>query len=240
MTTVDEWSTEFDILYNNITSNKAPGLTEYEKSVFLTRAQEEVVRSHFSRNQMDAGIDSSIERQEDFRSLFVTSSSTLSTTGTIDPRAKAFAYPSRIMFPINEQVFCHQGSTSGAIVATLAVKPLSFEEYTRLMQKPYKYPVKGTVWRLLNNTVTTAAAPVIKAELIAKFPTEYVEYSCRYVQKPYPIILQTFSNSDYADIDGSHTQTQCYLPEHLHNEILVKAVELAKSVWENRTGNKNQ
>lgn len=31
-----EFSREFDILYNNIMSNSAPGLNEYEKSVFLT------------------------------------------------------------------------------------------------------------------------------------------------------------------------------------------------------------
>jgi hypothetical protein len=36
--TTTEFSNEFDILYNSITSNMAPGLDEYEKSVFLTRA----------------------------------------------------------------------------------------------------------------------------------------------------------------------------------------------------------
>ena len=41
---IKEFSAEFDILYNNITSNIAPGLTEYEKSVFLTQAQEQLVK----------------------------------------------------------------------------------------------------------------------------------------------------------------------------------------------------
>ena len=39
----EEFSNEFDILYNNISSNQAPGLDEYEKSVFLTQAQEALV-----------------------------------------------------------------------------------------------------------------------------------------------------------------------------------------------------
>ena len=43
MKTCEEWSLEFDLLYNNIASDKAPGLNEYEKSVFLTRAQETIV-----------------------------------------------------------------------------------------------------------------------------------------------------------------------------------------------------
>ena len=41
--TLQEFSVEFDILYNNISSNQAPGLTEYEKSVFLTQAQDAIV-----------------------------------------------------------------------------------------------------------------------------------------------------------------------------------------------------
>lgn len=33
-----EMSDQFDLLYNNITSNQAPGLNEFDKSVFLTKA----------------------------------------------------------------------------------------------------------------------------------------------------------------------------------------------------------
>ena len=36
-----EFSREFDILYNNITSNQAPSLNSYEKSVFLTEGEEQ-------------------------------------------------------------------------------------------------------------------------------------------------------------------------------------------------------
>ena len=41
-------SNEFDVLYNNIMSNAAPGLNEYEKSIFLTQAQEEFVISIYA------------------------------------------------------------------------------------------------------------------------------------------------------------------------------------------------
>ena len=39
-----------DVEYNNITSNQAPGLNEAEKSMFLTKAEYEVVMNHFSAN----------------------------------------------------------------------------------------------------------------------------------------------------------------------------------------------
>ena len=42
--TNEEFSNEFDVLYNSITSNQAPGLDEYEKSVFLTKAQSQLVK----------------------------------------------------------------------------------------------------------------------------------------------------------------------------------------------------
>ena len=41
--TPKEFSNEFDLLYNNISSNAAPGLNEYEKSLFLTQAQEDFI-----------------------------------------------------------------------------------------------------------------------------------------------------------------------------------------------------
>ena len=54
MTTSEEWSVNFDILYNNISSNQAPGLTEYEKSVFLTQAQEAVILDLYKGTSGDA------------------------------------------------------------------------------------------------------------------------------------------------------------------------------------------
>jgi hypothetical protein len=38
MDNVTEWSDAFDLYYNNIMSNAAPGLTEYDKSILLTDA----------------------------------------------------------------------------------------------------------------------------------------------------------------------------------------------------------
>lgn len=59
-----EFSNEFDVLYNNITSNQAPGLDEYEKSVFLTRAQDDILKAYFkvTGNKDGAGFDGSEKR----------------------------------------------------------------------------------------------------------------------------------------------------------------------------------
>jgi hypothetical protein len=66
--TNSEFSNEFDVLYNNATSGQAPGLDEYEKSVFLTKAQDEIVKAYFNPklNKTLEGFDASEKRQIDF------------------------------------------------------------------------------------------------------------------------------------------------------------------------------
>lgn len=70
--TCEEFSNEFDILYNNVMSNQAPGLDEYEKSVFLTRAQDDIVKRYFTPkgNKDFEGFDSSLKRNVDFSTLY--------------------------------------------------------------------------------------------------------------------------------------------------------------------------
>ena len=74
--TTAEFSNEFDVLYNNIMSNQAPGLNEYEKSVFLTKAQNELVKNYFNKkslgNQEKEGFDENPKRQIDFSYLIST------------------------------------------------------------------------------------------------------------------------------------------------------------------------
>ena len=71
--TAQEFSSEFDLLYNNISSAQAPGLTEYEKSVFLTKAQDEIIKNYFTNvqggNKYQQGIEDSEKRYADFSTL---------------------------------------------------------------------------------------------------------------------------------------------------------------------------
>ena len=59
--TTKEFSNEFDIAYNSIATNDAPGLDLYEKSVYLTKAQLELVKTHFvpEGNKYKKGFESS-------------------------------------------------------------------------------------------------------------------------------------------------------------------------------------
>ncbi len=149
-----EFSNEFDVLYNSITSNKAPGLDEYEKSVFLTKAQDEVVKSYFDprKNKPQEGFDGSEKRQIDFSMLIVTEAvkeATASPTPLFPlQHTKLFTVPNRILMFINESLAVERDG----VPVYLTVVPLDYKEYNRLMSKPYKRPLKNQAWRILTNT----------------------------------------------------------------------------------------
>lgn len=110
-----EFSNEFDVLYNNIMSNAAPGLNEYEKSVFLTKAQEEIVKNHFQPlgNKYGQGLDDSQKRQIDFSELIRVGLGAFKPNApsiTFDKRAKVFELPSDLFLIINEAVETTRGT----------------------------------------------------------------------------------------------------------------------------------
>ena len=46
--TITEFSTEFDVLYDNLASKGSPGLDNYDKSVFLSKAQLELIKNKYT------------------------------------------------------------------------------------------------------------------------------------------------------------------------------------------------
>lgn len=219
--TNSEFSNEFDILYNNIMSNQAPGLNEYEKSVFLTKAQDEIVKSYFSStsNKVMEGYDGSERRQLDFSMLTkVSTVSTFTTTGSFDSRASVATIPTDILMIINESIKVTRGSKD----IILTVVPINYQEYNRLMSKPFKRPIKSQAWRLLHN------ASGNKAELIAGVGDTLKSYQIRYVKRPQAIILATLEE---VTLDGKSAEQSCELDPILHQEILQRAVELAKAAY---------
>lgn len=224
-----EFSNEFDILYNNIMSNQAPGLNEYEKSVFLTKAQDEIVKAYFSPNKAMEGFDGSEKRQIDFSMItkykkYTTSSTSdkinAGGTTTFDSRASYVNLPSDVLMIINETL----GVTRDGKPITLTVVPLNYIEYNRLMSKPFKRPLKHQAWRLLNNNSGN------RAELIAGNGDTISSYTIRYVKRPKAIILTSLAGENVT-LDGVSTAQDCELDPILHHEILQRAVELAKAAY---------
>lgn len=229
---VEEMDNMFDVLYNNTTSNQAPGLNAYEKSIFLTKGQDEILKNYFNPkskgNNTQDGFDGSIKRQVDFSKLTtveIKSSNFESPLFDTRDNSKSIELPSKLMFAINEMVEVSRNNKT----VLLQVIPIKFDEYSRLMCKPYKRPLKYQAWRLTNNNV------VNKADIIVGPTDTLTKYTIRYVRRPNPIIV---SNLDGLSIEGKEDKMECELDPILHEEILQRAVELAKIAWTN-TGQDN-
>ncbi len=155
--TTTEFSNQFDLLFNNISSNQAPGLNEYEKSVFLTKAQDEIVKNYFQAesngNTIKKGFDDTAIRQMDFSDLIM--SKTLEEENEepdVDPRALVYkiSKDDRVYIIINESLYLMVNQEGKLKVNGIRqVVPIKYTEYMRLMSKPFKEPLKNMAWRII-------------------------------------------------------------------------------------------
>lgn len=228
--TTQEFSNEFDVLYNNIMSNQAPGLDEYEKSVFLTKAQLEILKNYFNPkgNKYGQGFDENAKRQIDFSTLItVVKPSQYTPDGSyvkFDDRSQLYKMPQDILLMLNETGI----NTVDGVKRLISIIPMNYEEYARLMSKPWKQPLKNQGWRLFQST----SGVDFISEVVIKYNSSLTDYKIRYVKRPKPIILANLAD-EYSNvsIEGINTITECELDPILHPEILQRAVELAKSAY---------
>lgn len=238
---VDQFNNGFDLLWNNISSDQAPGLSGYEKSMFLTKAQNELVKNYAipnSRgNSVGMGFDESAIRQMDFSNITLSETKELAASSTViaDPRELVCDFPDKVYFIINEQILLQNSST--ATPSQRQVIPVSFQEYMRLMSKPFKEPLKSQAWRLITNNESANKISIILTSADKKYTTK--RYFIRYVKKPVPIILEDLSQYGDIKIDGMSDISACELNESTWDAILQRAVELAKIAW-NSDANETQ
>lgn len=231
--TVQEFSNEFDILYGNITNGQAPALDEYEKSVFLTKAQSEIIKEYFNArvDSTDSGFDGSQKRQYDFSQLITTEQLTKVDAKDLPtqfhPNSTSFYFPSDYFLSINEIIESNEGNSR----KIFSIIPITYVDYQKVIQKPYPYPPKNCVWRIFYATATNATSEEVPiAGIIGKCGDNF-SYNLRYVKKPSPIVLVSLA-SDNLSIEGTSEQTNCQLPSQIHQDILERAVTLAKIAYQ--------
>lgn len=219
---------EFNVLYNSITSNQAPGLDDYEISVFLTKAQNELVRDYFDprKNKVQEGFDGSEKRQIDFSMIMssVTYSKDALKESIFDKRkeSRSVEIADDVMMLVNEYVIVNRDNKEERLV----VIPITYTQYSMFMSKPYKRPIKNQAWRLLDNSNNKKAADLI----VGPFD-EIKEYVIRYVRRPRAIILRDFTGEDVSFDGGIQTEQTCELDKSLLPELVQRAVELAKAAY---------
>ena len=228
MTTV-EFNNEFDVQYNAVVGANNPALDLYEKSIYLTRAQLEIVKNKydFKANRKQEGFEASEKRRVDLNNLVkqYSTSTKIKNEYNIGSNSRFIDLPKDVMFIVNEQLRFSDGDCEFDVL----VQPITSDEYNIQKDNPFKKPTKLRAWRLDYSSNNSRRVEIV-------YINDKYTYSVRYIKYPQPIILTNLS-IDYPNeglsIDGITTISECELNENLHPEILNRAVELAMADYTN-------
>lgn len=222
-----EWRTEFDLLYNNIMSNQAPSINDYEASVVLTQAEEEIVVTLFTGRRLHP-FESTEEVTQYLAPLVeqcvLTTPMSVQQDAKLNKNSYFFKLPDNLWFKTLERVTIADDALScnGSSERQVTVVPVTQDEYDRTINNPFKWG---------NDRRVIALTPEEKVvELISSYKIN--SYLLRYLRRPKPIILTDLSGTGLS-INGETSEQDCELHEALHRSILVRAVEIAKSIWAN-------
>lgn len=249
--TIDEFSNEFDVLLNSyaITKNFGVGqglleLDEYEKSVLLTEAQEEIVRELYNGKLTGEGFESTEEQRRNLSSLITTNkfypidapveqSTPAAPVLVLDNNSTLFQLPSDVWF-ITYEAAKLSDETLGCKNNIMAeVVPVRQDEYNIIKNNPFRGPSDKRVLRIdtgmyyYNRDVpsTTEHSDINIIELISKYNIAY--YFIKYLKRPNPIVLVNLGD-DQLSINGQTEKSiACELPPSLHRLVIERAVSLA-------------
>jgi len=232
--TPTEFSIEFDLLYNNALGTSAPSMNDYEKSLWLTEAQENIIRSLYEDKPKGFSFEQSERSRRRLEPLTLTGKvsfdsglDTSLTTLKLNPTSKFFAISNDAWYILFEQV-----TTSAS--KRIKVVPVSLDQYSLLIENPFKKPNTRKAWRLdSKNTISSEYVVEIVSD------QTLTTYTYRYLSKPTPIILTNIAAGDYVGmgltINGLTAVTDPILTSEVHRVILTKAVELATLAYKENT-----
>lgn len=225
-----EFSDGFSTLLNSFGVTPNITLDEYEKSTFLTNAQEQLIIDIYSGRNIIYG--KSFEQTEEIRrslsNLVETYETSTKVTGKLGLSKDSvfFEIPQDTWFITYEVAFLKDSRLGCLDGIEASVVPLPQDDLYRAKDNPFRGPSKDRVLRLDIKSEL--------AELISKYNVD--KYLMRYISQPTPIILVDLP--DGLSINGVSTESECELNPVVHRAILERAVQLAIISKTQLTGNK--
>ena len=215
---VDELYEEFNLVYNNLGSNKAPGLDKYEISVYMTKSQDII----------EDGLYREFEHSEEARKKL----SNMLHTEILYPVQNVdnyklfsddtmFELPEDLKYIVNEKIKMSPTADYCVKNKFISVQPCLHDEVDRIKKNPYRFNA-GRALRL-----DTSVNGVKYSEIVSMLSgIEY--YQVRYIKKCKPIILVDLRTiGDDLSIDDKKGVSQASLDESLHRQIVETAARMA-------------
>ena len=216
----------FNLYYNNISSNQAPGLDHYEISKYYTKAQPIVVDSIY------AEYEKSEEARRKLANLVVTAK--LPEVSVSDNEklyidyTTVFKAPDDLRYIVNEQVRMNGRADRCIRNQVIDVQPVLHDELDDIIKNPYRFNLHRALRLDTNHGI----------EILTKDKNiDY--YKIRYIKNPAPIILilsnTEDSPNDYVDgisFEIANASTGSLIPE-LHDKLAEVAAKLAYADYKN-------
>ena len=216
--TTKEFSDAFDTMLNSYSDfSSILAFDEYEKSLFLTQAQEQlIVELYTGRNNKTSSFEETEELRSSLKRLIKTDTPTESSEDFkgISKYSKFFILPNDVLFITYESATLDDESAGCKNGSEILITPVTQDEFYRVMNNPFRQASKRKALRLDNGLDI--------AEIVTKYNIK--DYTIRYLSKPTPIIL---ANLEDVSIDGENKITECKLDSVMHKYILERAVALA-------------
>lgn len=218
--TNEEFSNEFDLLASTYSATKSFGVDstllgfdEYEKSLFLTQAQESVVIALYNGNLTGDSFEKTEELRRYLNNLIKTYSTNNEVSGDgLTENSQLFNIPDDTWFITYESALVTKEQSKSK---TLVVVPVTQDEFHRIKDNPFKGANNRRALRL---DAGESIIEIVSASGIS-------EYQMRYLSRPEPIILINLPEG--LSINGETQQTECKLNPAIHRVILERAVSLA-------------
>ena len=197
--TLEELSNEFDVIVNSYDNSRSLVFNEYEKSIYLTKAQEYIIKELYRNYEGTEELNSYL------KTLIKDKTYTIEDSTNIE-----LDYPDNFLYILKEYANINTTCKSNNRVDVL---PITQDEYNEVVENPFRGS-KSKVLRLEEN----------KIKLITDLPI--ISYTMTYLSNPSPIILIDLPNGLTIN-NESEKSTTIETSESIHREILDKAVQLA-------------
>lgn len=197
--TLEELSNEFDVIVNSYDNSQSLVFNEYEKSIYLTKAQEYIIKDLYRNYEGTEELNSYL------KTLIKDKTYTIEDSTNIE-----LNYPDNFLYILKEYANINTTCKSNNRVDVL---PITQDEYNEVVGNPFRGS-KSKVLRLEEN----------KIKLITDLPI--ISYTMTYLSNPSPIILIDLPNGLTIN-NESKKSTTIETSESIHREILDKAVQLA-------------
>lgn len=228
---LSEFSAQFDVLADSYRRIKdfdrkdaidSLDFNEFDKSCFLTDAQEDLIREYYSGRGISDAFEETEETRRALAELVIHKEITVSdanASSVLTSHSYEAELPDDLWYIVYEGAKLNLGGSDACEDALngvgegAVVVPARYDELHYLLNNPFRGPKGNRVLRLDKSGN--------KVELIS-VSHPIAKYIIRYIAQPSPIILVNLPNE--LTIRGENTATECQLPTQLHQVILERAV----------------